>query len=65
MTDKSHRTIVRISDVMKKEFDTVDGLDTIENALTKMKHIRNKCLIVNKRHDNDELGMLFISDIAR
>lgn len=65
MTDKSHRTIVRVRDVMKKEFDTVDGLDTIENALKKMKHISNKCLIVNKRHDNDEHGMLLISDIAR
>ena len=65
MTDKPQRTIVRVKDVMKKEFDTVDGLDTIENALKKMEHIGNKCLVVNKRHDDDEHGMLLISDIAR
>ena len=65
MTDKQQRTIVRVRDVMKKEFDTVDGLDTIENALEKMKHVSSKCLIVNKRHDDDEHGMLLISDVAR
>ena len=65
MTDRPQRTIVRVRDVMKKEFDTVDGLDTIENALKKMEHISNKCLIVNKRHDDDEYGMLLISDVAR
>ena len=65
MTDKPQRTIVRVKNVTKKEFDTVDGLDTIENALKKMEHIDNKCLIVNKRHNDDEQGMLLISDIAR
>ena len=63
MTDKQQRHIVRVSDVMKKEFDTVDGLDTIEIALKKMRHINTKCLVVNKRHDNDEYGILLISDI--
>jgi signal-transduction protein with cAMP-binding, CBS, and nucleotidyltransferase domain len=65
MTDKAQRSVVRVRDVMKKEFDTVDGLDTIESALKKMKHINNKCLIVNKRHEDDEYGMLLISDVAR
>ena len=65
MIDRHQRPIVRVSEVMKKEFDTVDGLDTIEHALKKMKHISTKCLVVNKRHDNDEYGMLLISDIAR
>ena len=65
MNDKQHRPIIRVRDVMKKEFDTVDGLDTVESALKKMKHISTKCLVVNKRHENDEYGMLLISDIAR
>jgi len=65
MTDKQQRPIVRVSEVMKKEFDTVDGLDTVEHALKKMKHISTKCLVVNKRHENDEYGILLISDIAR
>ena len=65
MIDKQQRPIIRVSDVMKKEFDMVDGLDTVENALKKMKHISTKCLVVNKRHENDEYGILLISDIAR
>jgi len=59
------RNIIRVKDVMKKEFDSVDGLDTVATALKKMKHINTKCLIVNKRHENDEYGILLISDIAR
>lgn len=65
MNDKQQRPIIRVREVMKKQFDTVDGLDTIESALKKMKYISTKCLVVNKRHENDEYGMLLISDIAR
>lgn len=59
------RTIVRIRDIMKTRFDIVDGMDTIETALNRMRHIDTKCLIVNKRHEDDEYGILLISDIAR
>ena len=30
-----------------------------------MKHVETKCLIVDKRHEDDEYGILLISDIAR
>ena len=59
------RVIVRVSDVMKKGFDMVEGMATIKEALITMRHVDTKCLIVNKRHDNDEYGILLISDIAR
>lgn len=62
MNDKK---VVRVRDVMKTNFDMVDGLDTVSDALSKMKHVDTKCLIVNKRHENDEYGILLISDIAR
>ena len=65
MTNSTENTVIRVSEVMKSEFDTVDGMDTIEMALKKMNHVQNKCLIVNKRHANDEYGVLLISDIAR
>jgi len=50
---------------MKTHFDLVDGLATISEALAEMDHESNKSLVVNKRHDDDEFGMLLISDIAR
>lgn len=61
----SERTIIRVRDVMKRDFDTVDGMATVSEAVQSMKHEQTKCLIVNKRHEDDEYGMLLISDIAR
>lgn len=63
MTDG--RTVVRVRDVMKSHFDMVEGMDTVRDALAKMKHVETKCLIVDKRNEDDEYGILLISDIAR
>ncbi|RLA37268.1 MAG: histidine kinase [Gammaproteobacteria bacterium] len=57
--------IVRVRQVMKTEFDTVDSMTTVYDALKSMRHIETKCLIVNKRHNDDEYGMLLLSDVAR
>ena len=61
----SERKIVRVRDVMRSEFDTVDSMATIEQALDSMQYPDNKCLIVEKRHEDDEFGLLLISDVAR
>ncbi len=61
----SERKIVRVRDVMKPNFDMVDGMATVSEALKSMKHVETKCLIVDKRHPDDEYGMLLVSDIAR
>ncbi|OOZ41310.1 histidine kinase [Solemya pervernicosa gill symbiont] len=61
----SHKEVVRVRDVMKAKFDMVDGMATVSDALAEMKHVETKSLIVDKRHDDDEYGMLLISDIAR
>jgi predicted transcriptional regulator len=59
------KKVVRVRDVMKKNFDMVDGRMTIMEALRTMKYVETKTLIVNKRHDDDEHGMLLLSDIAK
>ncbi len=61
----SERNITRVRDVMKTSFDMVDRLDTIADALDKMSHVETKTLIVDKRDEHDEYGMVMISDIAR
>jgi len=58
------RRIIRVRDVMKTEFDMVDGRMTVIEALRTMSHVETKTLIVNKRNENDEYGMVLISDIA-
>jgi len=59
------RKVIRVRDVMKTEFDKIDGRVTVMEALRTMKHVETKSLIVDKRHDDDEYGMVLISDIAR
>jgi len=59
------RSITRVREVMKPEFDLIDGMVTVADALRGMKHVENKSFIVDKRDDNDEYGLLLISDIAR
>lgn len=61
----SERNIIRVRDVMLKEFDAIDGMLTIAEAIKALRHVETKALIVNKRHDDDEYGLLLISDIAR
>ena len=61
----SERKVVRVRDVMKTKFDTVDGVATVADAMHMMNHIETKCLVVNKRHPDDEFGLLLISDVAR
>ena len=59
------KNVVRVRDVMKPSFDVVDGMVTVADALRQMKHVETKCLIVDKRHDDDEYGVVLISDLAR
>ena len=61
----SDKRIIRVRDVMKAEFDMVDGRITVAEALETMKHVETKTLIVDKRNDDDEYGMVLISDIAK
>ena len=61
----SDRKIIRVKDVMKKNFDMVDGLTSVSQVLKKMEHVDNKCLIVDKRHEDDAYGVVLLSDIAK
>ncbi len=59
------RKLVRVRDVMKESVDIVDGLITVADALRRMKHVNNLALIVDKRHADDEYGIVLLADIAR
>jgi CBS domain-containing protein len=62
MSDKAP---VRVKDVMTNNYQLVDGLMMADQALAKMKETKAPVLIVNKRDDNDEYGIVLLSDIAR
>ena len=61
----SDKPIVRVRDVMKPEFDMVEGVDTIATILRESQHPETKCFIVNVRSDDDEYGIVLLSDIAK
>jgi predicted transcriptional regulator len=50
---------------MKTQFDMVEGMATVQEAIDTMMHVESRSLIVKKRHDDDEYGMVMLSDIAR
>jgi len=57
--------IIRVRDVMKSEVDVVDGMQTVGEALRSMKYPDTRTLIVNKRHDDDEYGVVMFRDMAK
>ncbi|MCP4047441.1 MAG: CBS domain-containing protein [Gammaproteobacteria bacterium] len=62
---KKSVNIIRVRDVMKSEVDVVDGMMTVAEALNAMKYTDTRTLIVNKRHDDDEYGVVMFRDIAK
>lgn len=63
MIDKSKLILVR--EVMKTDFSTIDGSATVSDALKLMKAQKTSVLVVNKRHEYDEFGLVTSGDIAR
>ena len=57
--------IIRVRDVMKFEVDVVDGMMTVTEALKSMKYPDTRTLIVDKRHDDDEYGVVMFRDMAK
>ena len=56
---------VRVRDLMVEELHTIDGLDTVAEAMARMKRHRVSSLVVNRRNEDDELGLVVVADIAR
>jgi len=61
----SERVWVPVKNVMRTEVAHVDGRIDVLEALRVMKREKVTSLIVNKRHESDEWGMVLFSDIAK
>jgi CBS domain-containing protein len=57
--------VVRVRDVMTDKYEFVDRATTVSEALAKMKEHGSEALLVDKRHKDDEYGIVLLSDIAR
>ncbi|MDH3747902.1 MAG: CBS domain-containing protein [Gammaproteobacteria bacterium] len=56
---------VRVRDVMRHEVTEVDGKMDVLSALKIMKKVGATSLIVKRRDERDEHGMLLFSDVAK
>lgn len=63
MIDKTK--IVHVRDVMKTDFSMIEGSASVSDALKLMKSQKTSVLVVNKRHEFDEYGLVTSGDIAR
>lgn len=61
----SERRPVRVSDVMVTNLHAIDGLATVAEAMAAMKQHQVSSLAVNRRYQDDELGLVTVRDIAR
>ena len=61
----SEKTIVRVRDVMTDNYQLVDGMLMVNEALDIMKKTGVRVLIVDKRNPDDEYGIVLLTDISR
>ena len=54
-----------VSGCMRKDVTEIDGRMDVMSALKLMKKVGDTSLIVKRRDENDEYGMLLFSDIAK
>lgn len=61
MTDKLH---VPVEGIMARTVYSVDGLATVREAIARLVEHGVSSLVVDRRNDQDEYGMIHVSDIA-
>jgi predicted transcriptional regulator len=59
------KTDVTVRDVMRGNVTFVDGRTDVMEAMRVMKRVGATSLIVEKRNEDDEYGMVLFSDIAK
>ncbi|MFP4146349.1 MAG: CBS domain-containing protein [Halorhodospira sp.] len=62
---EQQQSIVRVIEVMQDNLILLNGLVTVRDALVKMKETGDKAVLVDKRDENDEYGLVLLSDIAK
>jgi CBS domain-containing protein len=56
---------ILVKDIMRTSFGRIDREETVRKALVMMADSNARALIVNKRDDKDELGIVVLADIAK
>ncbi|MBL6936156.1 MAG: CBS domain-containing protein [Alphaproteobacteria bacterium] len=57
--------ITTVSEVMTPSIHVVEGVATVREAIDLMNMHRVSSLVINRRHEGDEFGIIVIEDIAK
>ena len=60
----SDETVVTIKDVMTPEVHTIERMATVREAVRKMREAKISSIIIERRDESDEYGLLAVTDIA-
>ena len=61
----TNQTIVRVSEIMKKEFVLMEGISTVKVGLEALLKEDTHTIIIKPRNENDEYGIVVLPDIAK
>lgn len=61
----SQSIFLPVSEVMTRDPQRIEGLATVQQALERMSARNISSLVVERRDDQDEFGLLLVADIAR
>ena len=56
---------IKVSEVMTREVRTIDSMATVREAMAVLAEAGVSSLVIERRDERDEFGMLVVSDIAR
>ncbi|MEH0688383.1 CBS domain-containing protein [Vibrio cholerae] len=55
----------QVRDVMANTYVIIDGLTTVKEGIQLARQHKVKALVVDKRHEGDEYGIVLMNDIAK
>ena len=64
MTDETAKGYIRVREVMTPSPRVIEGLATVRQAVELMRDNSVSSLIIDRRHEGDEYGMVTVHDIA-
>lgn len=64
MTNPTARDYVRVREVMTPSPRLIDGLATVREAIQMMRRHHVSSMVIDRRHEGDEYGMVTVHDVA-
>ena len=61
----SEHKYIPVQDVMTRKVHTIAALETVDTAIDMLREHRVSSLVVERRDDHDEFGLVVVSDIAQ